>query len=59
MALAECVRPSLKPRLDQTRLTGSAPEVYSYWDALCSQHFEYGSNYGHVTLGINSLLSWR
>ena len=22
------------------------------WDALCSQHFEYGSNYGHVTFGI-------
>jgi len=20
--------------------------------ALCSQHFEYGSNYGHVTFGI-------
>ena len=25
------------------------------WEALCSQHFEYGSNYGHVTFGRQSL----
>ena len=25
---------------------------HSLWDALCSQHFEYGSNYGHVTFSI-------
>ena len=28
----------------------------SIWDALCSQHFEYGSNCGHVTFGIQKLV---
>ena len=25
-------------------------------DALCSQHFEYGSNYGHVTFRTQKLI---
>ena len=28
-------------------------------DALCSQHFEYTSDYGHVTFGMQKLLLSR
>ena len=30
--------------------------LHSSWDALCSQHFEYESNYGRVTFGIQKLV---
>ena len=38
-----------------TQWVSAITTLVPYWDALCSQHFEYGSNYGHVTFRIQKL----
>ena len=35
-----------------TVTTMDSQELLLQWDALCSQHFEYGSNNSHVTYAI-------
>ena len=56
--------------LEQNSLSGychvsSRSIAITFWDALCSQHLEYGSNYGHVTSiygdlhGPGQIWGWR